>query len=121
VPRSQPQRAGKIAVVGGGAVGVQLAADIKSFYNKKEVVLVHSRERLLPTFGNGNALHEYIFEKLRTLRVKVILGERPVLAKRTGFSYDTDLLFKDGRREMFDLVVGKTPSHLSSILPPQLS
>jgi NADH dehydrogenase FAD-containing subunit len=33
-----------IAVVGGGAVGVQLSADIRSFYPDRKVVLIHSRE-----------------------------------------------------------------------------
>ncbi|KAJ7621518.1 hypothetical protein DFH06DRAFT_1341145 [Mycena polygramma] len=31
----------RIALVGGGAVGIQLASDIKSFYPDKEVTLVH--------------------------------------------------------------------------------
>ncbi|XMA09185.1 hypothetical protein WAI453_001976 [Rhynchosporium graminicola] len=32
-----------IALVGAGAVGVQLATDIKSFYPEKKVTLIHSR------------------------------------------------------------------------------
>jgi apoptosis-inducing factor 2 len=36
-------RAGRIAVIGGGPVGVQLASDIKSYYPQKDVTLVHSR------------------------------------------------------------------------------
>jgi NADH dehydrogenase FAD-containing subunit len=42
-----------VAVVGGGAVGVQLSSDIKDFYPDKDVTLIHSRERLLSHFGDG--------------------------------------------------------------------
>jgi apoptosis-inducing factor 2 len=33
----------KIAVIGGGAVGIEMASDIKSVYPKTDVTLVHSR------------------------------------------------------------------------------
>lgn len=36
-------KAKNIAVIGGGAVGVELATDIKSYYPEKSVTLVHSR------------------------------------------------------------------------------
>lgn len=56
-------RAGRIAVVGGGAVGVQAASDIRSFYGEKEVCLVHSWERLLSGFGGAEGeFHGYVRE-----------------------------------------------------------
>lgn len=54
------QAAQRIAVVNGGAVGVALAADIKSFYPEKDVTIVHSRERLLSRFRP--TLHEYVYK-----------------------------------------------------------
>ncbi|KAJ1802065.1 hypothetical protein LPJ75_006301 [Coemansia sp. RSA 2598] len=42
------QKAGSVAVVGGGAVGIELAADIKCDFSEKKVTLVHSRPLLLP-------------------------------------------------------------------------
>ncbi len=36
-----------------------------------------------------------------------------MLVKRTGFSYDTELVFKDGKKDMFDLMVREALS-----LPP---
>ncbi|KAA8652429.1 Apoptosis-inducing factor 2 [Aspergillus tanneri] len=37
----------KIAVTGGGAVGFELASDIKDFYPDKEVIQIHSRGQLM--------------------------------------------------------------------------
>ncbi|KAJ2777486.1 hypothetical protein H4R18_005130 [Coemansia javaensis] len=37
-----------VAVVGGGAVGIEMAADVKSDFPDKAVTLVHSRSSLLP-------------------------------------------------------------------------
>jgi len=96
------ERAGKIAVVGGGAVGVQISGDIKSFYPEKEVVLVHSRARLLNGFGEN--LGSFVAEKLEGMGVRVILGERPVMKGMDGGLLG-ELVFKDGRQEDFDLVV----------------
>lgn len=47
------QAAQRIAVVGGGAVGVELAADIKSFYPEKDVTIAHSREWFCRGLGRG--------------------------------------------------------------------
>ncbi len=101
----------KIAIVGGGAVGVQLSADIATFYpgekekkSAKEVVLVHSREVLLPSFGER--LGQYAKLKLGGMGVKVVCGERPTLPKRDGEEWGSgELTWKDGRAEQFDLIV----------------
>ncbi|KAF3395061.1 hypothetical protein DPV78_009249 [Talaromyces pinophilus] len=69
------QAAQRIAVVGGGAVGVELAADIKSFYPEKDVTIVHSREWLLSRFRPR--LHEYVYRKLQDMDINVVLSERP--------------------------------------------
>lgn len=103
----------KIALVGGGAVGVQLAGDIKSFFPSKEVVLVHSRQGVLTSF-ESEELSLYVQEKLAKMGVRVILGERPVLGKETveGIWGAESLRWKDGALEEFDLVVS-----ISIILP----
>jgi len=101
------REAKSIALVGGGAVGVQLAGDIKTFYPQKEkVVLVHSRETLLNSFESVR-LHEYVLDKLGKLGVEVVLGERPDLGERKeGQRWSgRTLKFKGGREEEFDLVV----------------
>ena len=103
-----------IAIVGGGPVGVQLAGDIKTFYEDKHVVLIHSRQRLLPNFGK--VLHDYVIDAMVRMGVTVMLDERPRLPDGTG---PLTLQFKDGKSEQFDLVVGH--SQISRCQPPLTS
>lgn len=63
-----------LVVVGGGAAGVELAADAKTHYAEKNVILVHSRKTLLNKFGER--LHGAALEALEKMGVRVILGER---------------------------------------------
>lgn len=92
----------RVAVVGGGAMGVQLSADIRSFYPNKKVVLIHSREQLLPNFGDR--LHKYVIGKLETLGVEVLFEARPVVPSDGNWDR-AELTLKDGTTAMFDLVV----------------
>ncbi|KAL3492118.1 hypothetical protein BJX62DRAFT_203575 [Aspergillus germanicus] len=100
----------KIAILGGGAVGVELASDIKDFYPDKGVTLVHSRASLLNRFGPK--LQEYALRALRDeLGVRVLLGERPLRPTAYGkgsLARDATLVFRDGKEEIFDLVIGCT-------------
>lgn len=66
--------ANDIVIVGGGAAGVELAADIKDVHSNKNVTVVHSSNHLLNTFGPG--LHNKALNGLRDLGVDVILGGR---------------------------------------------
>lgn len=43
-------KASSIVIVGGGAVGVQMATDLKEFYPDKEITVVHSRKHLMPLY-----------------------------------------------------------------------
>lgn len=101
-------KAKNIAVIGGGAVGVELATDIKSYYPEKSVTLIHSRERLLPRFGGQ--LHEKVMDALQKLNIEVRLGERPKLPLKNekGESEqgnDQSLRFSDGKVVVYDLIV----------------
>ena len=69
------QTAERIAVIGGGAVGIEIATDIKSFFPSKDVTLFHSRSQLLPSFGPR--LHEYVSKTLEKLGIRVVLEARP--------------------------------------------
>ncbi|EFE43000.1 AMID-like mitochondrial oxidoreductase, putative [Trichophyton verrucosum HKI 0517] len=112
-----------IAVIGGGAVGVELATDIKSYYPEKSVTLIHSRERLLPRFGGQ--LHENVMDALQKLNIEVRLGERPKLRFRNekGESEqekDQSLLFSDGKVVAYDLIVPCTGHRPNSDLVANL-
>jgi NADH dehydrogenase FAD-containing subunit len=93
------KKAARIAVVGGGAVGIELASDIKDFYPEKSVVLLHSRDRLLPSFGER--LHQYVAKKLHEMGVEIWLNERPQIVEGSH-----TLKLKQGKEETFDLIVG---------------
>ncbi|KAL3443120.1 hypothetical protein BJX65DRAFT_320945 [Aspergillus insuetus] len=108
----------KIAILGGGAVGVEIASDIKEFYPDKDVTLVHSREALLNRFGPR--LQEYALSALRNgLGVRVLLGERPVRPTAYGkgsLARDATLVFRSGKKEIFDLVIGCTGQRPNSYI-----
>ncbi|CRG91878.1 Apoptosis-inducing factor 2 [Talaromyces islandicus] len=100
------QAANRIAVIGGGAVGVELATDIKYFHPEKEVTIVHSRERLLHRFGPR--LHEHVVRKMGEMGIHTRLGERPEIVAE-----GKELLFPNGERQVYDLILpcaGQTPN-----------
>ncbi|KAI0155746.1 hypothetical protein BJ166DRAFT_554674 [Pestalotiopsis sp. NC0098] len=115
----------KIAIVGGGAVGVQLSSDIKDFYPDKDVTLVQSRDHLLCAFGER--LQNYTLEALRNeLQVRVLLNERPTMPAQGNFARSATLTFSNGREEEFDLIIGCTGQRpnsaiLASLLPSAIS
>lgn len=117
------QKAQNVAIVGGGAVGVELATDIKTYGSKdgeeaKKVTLVHSREQLMNRFHPR--LHEHVLATLKQLDIRVVLGQRPEvqLASDTSVPAGTaglagTLRFADGHEESFDCVLvctGMTPN-----------
>lgn len=95
-------QAGDVVVVGGGPAGVELAADAKEMYPKKNVTLIHSRARLLHAFGSS--LHDTAMGELERLGVRVVLGERPVLTGESSGS----IALSSGEKVDFDLVVGSS-------------
>lgn len=109
------QESKTIALVGAGAVGVQLAGDIKTFYPEKNVTLIHSREQLLPSFGKR--LHVFVLDKLHQMGVETILGERPIIPKTSNWD-KSELTLKDGRKETYELVVSSILEISSFFLTP---
>jgi NADH dehydrogenase FAD-containing subunit len=74
--QSMIERSQNLVVVGGGAAGVELAADAKALYQGKNVVLIHSHEAVMNRFGPE--LQVAALKGLKALGVQVILGERLV-------------------------------------------
>lgn len=97
------RNAQKIAIVGAGPVGVQLAADVKAWYPTKKVTLVHSRGHLLSRFRKE--LSEYVLPVLQGQGICVLLNERPKIPIGSLLTKGRSLTFSDGRVENFDLVV----------------
>ncbi|KAL1864578.1 hypothetical protein Daus18300_007594 [Diaporthe australafricana] len=63
-----------VILIGGGAVGVQMACDLKEVYPDKEVTLVHSREHIMPVYHER--LSDMIKERFAELGVKFVGGSR---------------------------------------------
>ena len=111
--------ADNIAIIGGGAVGVELAADIKSYYPQKDVTLIHSRDQLLPRFGPR--LHSHVMKVLDQLGVHTILQQRPATSDSSngGVVSKGTLKFSNGDTQEFDLIVSTqvvTLSHLEGCM-----
>ncbi|QKX57986.1 uncharacterized protein TRUGW13939_05106 [Talaromyces rugulosus] len=111
-----------LVIVGGGAVGVELAADAKTKYPEKNVSLIHSRSTLLNSFGPK--LHDYVMEEFRKLEINVHLGERAPEGVQNEKALDFTL--KSGKVVTFDLLIrctGAKPasSTLSGVSPSSIS
>ncbi|KAI7780360.1 hypothetical protein LA080_016084 [Diaporthe eres] len=111
--QEQIRNAESIAVVGGGAVGVELVTDIKGWYPQKNVTLVHSRDRLMHAYGPR--LHERAMEEMEKLGITVRLGQRPQIQfdgdEKTG--ENATLVFPSGDVDKFGLVIpctGQAPN-----------
>lgn len=66
--QTQAQNAKSIVLVGGGAVGVQMALDLKERYPEKEITVVQSRDRVMPQFHEG--LHNIIAKSFKDAGIK---------------------------------------------------
>ncbi|KAE8151567.1 hypothetical protein BDV25DRAFT_152456 [Aspergillus avenaceus] len=68
------KRAKSILIVGGGAVGVQMATDMKEYYPDKEITVVQSRPQLMPGFHGE--LHNVVKQRFDELGIKFVTGSR---------------------------------------------
>ncbi|CAH0055195.1 unnamed protein product [Clonostachys solani] len=125
------KKADSVVLIGGGAVGVQMATDMKEIYPEKKVTLIHSRDLLMQVYHHK--LDEVIRDRFKELDIDVITGTRAVIPPK-GFPSDGSLFaleLKDGRKIPTNLVIlatGQTansqflkdlePSTSTSILNP---
>ncbi|CAH0030034.1 unnamed protein product [Clonostachys rhizophaga] len=103
-----------IAIVGGGAVGVQMATDLKELYPEKKITLIHSRDRLMPLYHPR--MDEIIRERCKELGVELATGSRAVVPAN-GFPTDGsefEVELQDGRKIAADLIIpatGQSPNN----------
>jgi NADH dehydrogenase FAD-containing subunit len=104
-----------VVVIGGGAVGVQMACDLKELYPEKQVTLVHSREKLMPVYHEG--LSNLIKARFVELGVNLVTGSRVVVPpggfpNHSGKAFDIQL--QDGRTLSAEFAIqatGQTPNN----------
>ena len=87
-----------ILIIGGGLVGVELAGEIVSKYNDKNITIVHAKYKLLER--NNDKIINYASNFLKKNGVEIIYNERVISNhKKTNFKTDnnktinTDLAF----------------------------
>lgn len=91
------EKAEKIVIIGGGAVGVELAGEILGEYSKKEVALVHSSSKLIER--NSPEASKYAEKILKSMGAKLIFGERVNKVNKSfcmtdkGRKIDADMIF----------------------------
>ncbi|CAI7671165.1 unnamed protein product [Penicillium pancosmium] len=105
-----------VVVVGGGAVGVEMAAELKILYPDQKITLIHSRNRLLSSEPLPDDFAERVESCLREVGVETILGQRVVETT----AVDTEngrrvwrLTLADGR----ELTTGLVLSAISRSIP----
>ena len=106
--------AARIAIVGAGPVGVELAGEIAHFMPDKAVTFVSADPKLLPDFPAK--LRTSLLAKLEAAGVDVILGHRAVDLKGLSEPFAGPLFLDDGRQIDADLVVPAVGSRASSDL-----
>ncbi|KAI8137027.1 hypothetical protein BJV82DRAFT_636939 [Fennellomyces sp. T-0311] len=110
-------------IIGAGAVGLELASEIKEQYPEKHVTLMHSRSRYMARYKQS--LDSMTYNILKKHGVKQILGDRVVLPKN-GFPLEVkpiEVQTQSGKVVKGDLAImciGMTPnSDLLKQLSPE--
>lgn len=109
------KRSNSILIAGGGAVGVQMATDLKEYYPGKEITVVQSRPYLMPQYHSK--LHELIKERFDELGINFITGSR-IKVPDTGFPSTTpfpvqltDATILPSKYDFVILATGQTPNN----------
>lgn len=105
-----------VVIVGGGAVGVEMAAEIKEIDPNQKVTLIHSRDRLLSAEPLPDDFKDRVCDVLRETGIEVILGQRVVDHKAVETSEERrtwNLTLADGTQ----LKTGHVMSAISKCVP----
>ncbi|MBS3099273.1 FAD-dependent oxidoreductase [Candidatus Pacearchaeota archaeon] len=90
-------RARRVLIIGGGLVGVELAGEILDKYDNKEIIIVHSNDRLIER--NSRKASDYAENYLKSRGVKILFEERMIDKKgcfcimQSGKKVRADLVF----------------------------
>ena len=91
---AQITAADQIVIVGAGAVGVELAGEVKSVHPHKSVALVSDQPRLFPMYPDK--LHTKLVERLSALGVTLHLGQAASGLYQTEAPYQGTVTLADG-------------------------
>lgn len=99
-------KAKRILIIGGGLVGVELAAEICTHHKNKEITIIHSKDRLMERNHEKAIKHAERF--LKRKGVKIVYGERAIQKKKNFFLTDKGNKFD---ADMAFLCTGITPNY----------
>lgn len=109
-----------VAVIGGGAVGIEMAAELKMVHPHVNVTLIHSRDRLLSSEPLPDDFKDQTLDLLREAGVETLMGNRvldissgPADGSKTLHLSDNTTLTA---REVLNAV--SSPKPTTSYLPP---
>jgi NADH dehydrogenase FAD-containing subunit len=93
---SQVDEADHLVIVGAGAVGVELAGEVKAASPAKRVSLISDQPRLFPPYRSE--LHDKLTARLAALGVELHLGQAASRLERTDAPYIGEVVLADGTR-----------------------
>ncbi|KAG8163762.1 hypothetical protein KVR01_007059 [Diaporthe batatas] len=97
-----------VVVVGGGAVGIEMAAELKTVHPGVRVTLVHSRDKLLSSEPLPDECKDKALELIRDAGVETLLGKRldhTEEVTRDGGRKVTEVTFTDGHKMDASVVI----------------
>ncbi|MCS5422566.1 MULTISPECIES: NAD(P)/FAD-dependent oxidoreductase [Psychrilyobacter] len=89
----------KIAIIGGGTVGVELAGEIAEAYPNKKVLLFHNSDRILSPLSKGASKKAH--RVLSELGVQIILNTRATIEENNNSKVVID---NSGKRHEVDII-----------------
>ena len=107
----------RVVVVGAGAVGIEFAAEIKQYYPKISVTLIHSRDQVLSSEPLPAELKDRVGTMLEEEGVDVVLGNRASISEQPNGTFEVTLA--NGDKLTADFVIDSTRkgSPTTHILP----
>lgn len=111
-----------VVIIGGGAVGIEMAAELKAFQPDAEVTLVHSRDRLMSSEPLPDDFKDHTLALLRKEDIKVVTGKR-ILSQTPAPDGSTTMLTLSDNMTISASVVISAISHsipTSSYLPSEV-
>lgn len=97
-----------VVVVGGGAVGIEMAAELKTIQPETKVTLVHSRDKLLSSEGLPDECKDKAVELVKATGVELLLNKRLAgtkEVKRGDGRTVTEVSFADGEKMEASVVI----------------
>lgn len=97
-----------VVVVGGGAVGIEMAAELKVVRPESRVTLVHSRDRLLSSEDLPDEVKDKAVELMRETGVELLLSKRVAGTReveRGDGTKVTEVSFTDGEKLEASIVI----------------